>query len=160
MRNDLLSRFQAKFQKGTRKECWEWNGAKHPYGYGVIQRGQRGQGLIRAHRLAYELHYGIMLPAGQSAIVMHTCDNPGCVNPHHLMLGSMQDNTNDKEQKGRGNHPVGEAFSSAVLTEKKVLALRKKLASGVPVKQLARKLGLNRETLRMMHKGKTWKHVP
>ena len=91
--------------------CWEWQGAKTDFGYGVIGRGIRGYGLVRAHRASWEIAYG-EIPLG--LIVRHRCDNPSCINPEHLLLGTHADNTRDKIERGRGDT----AMSHAVIAEK------------------------------------------
>jgi hypothetical protein len=84
---DLEDRFWAKVEKGD--GCWAWAGGKVHGGYGVITVGARGAGHIRAHRFSYLLHKG-PIPAG--LMVLHTCDNPECTNPDHLMLGDAAEN--------------------------------------------------------------------
>lgn len=98
----LEERFWEKVKKTD--YCWEWTAALSPprpghIGYGVIGRGGRGSGNIRAHVLSYELHSGQPIPDGQ--VVRHTCDNPPCVNPDHLVLGSFSDNMRDAAKRKR-----------------------------------------------------------
>lgn len=94
----LADRFWAKVQK--RDDCWPWGGAKNRRGYGVIGLGSRGEGTALAHRVSFALHAGD--PAGRC--VMHLCDNPECVRPDHLMLGSYSDNNRDMANKGRARN--------------------------------------------------------
>lgn len=75
--------------------CIEWTGYRDPKGYG---RFTTLGGEALAHRTAYRLHYGA--DAGEMH-VLHRCDNPACVNPHHLFLGTNQDNVDDRTRKGR-----------------------------------------------------------
>ena len=80
---------------GLPDACWPWEMSRNPQGYGKVKAGQRD---IRAHRLSYELHHG-PVPAGM--VVRHTCDNPPCCNPKHLLLGTHKDNTQDMIRRGR-----------------------------------------------------------
>lgn len=97
--------------------CWLWTGAKIPRGYGTI--GFKNKNIL-AHRLAYELQYGV-IPTG--LCVCHHCDNPSCVRGDHLFLGSYKDNEDDKWRKGRGRR--GSQHHNAKLTEQEVLNIRR-----------------------------------
>src|SRR5258706_523265 len=96
----LSETFPTRFWKKVRKQadCWLWTGATHPAGYGVIGRGARGAGNIRATHASWLLHKG-PVPAGKW--LLHKCDNPRCVNPDHLFLGTHLDNMRDCVAKGR-----------------------------------------------------------
>lgn len=76
-------------------ECWIWTGRRGPRGYGRFRIGSKAPG---AHRVAYELTYG---PIPDELIVCHHCDNPPCVRPDHLFLGTHLDNAADRDSKGR-----------------------------------------------------------
>ena len=89
----LEERLWAKVAKGD--ECWEWSGGKNDKGYGLI--GLRKK-LYYVHRLSYEWHLG---PIPDGMLVLHSCDNPACVNPSHLSLGTVQDNSNDMVERRR-----------------------------------------------------------
>lgn len=99
----LLSRYDV-----VNGGCWEWNGTRNKQGYGVvcIAIDRRPTG-IPAHRLQW-MHCHGKIPAG--CVVMHTCDNPPCVNPEHLRLGSQTDNLNDCVSKGRHNSSGSPVF--------------------------------------------------
>jgi len=89
------------------EKCWLWQGAKLKTGYGVVQH-QRKQ--YKAHRAAFSIHKG-QIPDGM--FVCHHCDNPSCVNPSHLFLGTPQDNMTDKVIKDRQSRGESHAMSFA-----------------------------------------------
>src|SRR3990167_544842 len=92
--------FWSKVDKHAPNNCWVWMGFKKPTGYGLF-----GVGWKRTHRLAWEFTNG-KIPAGIH--VLHKCDNPSCVNPSHLYLGTHQDNMRDRNKKGRQARVEGE----------------------------------------------------
>jgi hypothetical protein len=95
MHPDFIRRFWAKVRKS--EQCWEWQGSRNPDGYGNV-RAYRERRTLKCHRVAYELSYG---EAPSELHVLHHCDNPACVRPDHLFLGTHTDNMRDKERKGR-----------------------------------------------------------
>lgn len=76
--------------------CIEWTGHKSKYGYGVIEISGKTKA---CHRVAWELHNGTEIPSGM--FVCHSCDNPPCINPEHLWIGTASDNNLDAIRKGR-----------------------------------------------------------
>lgn len=90
----LVGRFFAKVEFRGEDECWPWTGMR-AHGYGYIWREGK---MVRAHRLSYEIHVG-EIPEG--LLVLHSCDNPGCVNPAHLRVGTGVDNSRDAIERGR-----------------------------------------------------------
>lgn len=81
--------------------CWLWIGHKNEYGYGVMHLKNRGCQL--SHRISYEVYKGEI---EGKLCVCHTCDNPACVNPAHLWLGTHKDNIRDSVKKGRFNQRI------------------------------------------------------
>jgi|DEB3_MinimDraft_2_1074329.scaffolds.fasta_scaffold08932_3 hypothetical protein len=111
-------------------ECWLWTGASIRGGYGHFRRKINGiQKMYKAHRFSYE-HFnnnGEMLPS--STLVCHKCDNPKCVNPQHLFLGTQQDNINDKIKKGRLKWGIKRGFR--IISEDDVKKIKEDYASGL-----------------------------
>lgn len=93
--------------------------------------------------------------------VLHHCDNPLCIKPKHLFLGTQADNVRDMARKGRlvTNPAVGSGHYGAKLDEEKVWVIRIRSAYGAGVRDLAVMLGVNVETVRDVLRGRTWKHV-
>ncbi len=94
------------------KDCWMWKGGCNDEGYGNFRVGKKSE---RAHRASYRLNNG-RIPIG--LCVCHSCDNPSCVNPQHLWLGTDQDNTDDKLRKGRLNPAFGDKNGSRTHPER------------------------------------------
>ena len=97
----LLQRLLNKIEINTTTNCWEFQGGRNNLGYGMIRDDKK---MRTAHRVSYEEHSQTKIP--KHLVVMHSCDNPCCVNPQHLSLGTRKDNTRDMLQKGRAN-PFG-----------------------------------------------------
>jgi hypothetical protein len=133
--------------------CWVWTGTKAG-AYGQFK--SRGEA-FRAHRYSYALHHG-SIPDGMS--VLHRCDNPICVNPSHLFLGTQADNCADCYKKGR--YAKGSANARAKLTDEIVAYMREVY---VPASRefgaaaLAREFGVRELAVRLALKGRTWGHV-
>lgn len=163
-----VERFREKFVPGRVNDCWPWHANQNGMGYGLLWDYERRRKVL-AHRYAYELHHGTILPPGQGIIIMHTCDNPICVNPAHLQRGTMKDNYADMTAKGRRKiawsptnippHHVGSKHPHAKLTEAKVLQIRVDIANGEPTRAVARRLGMNASTIRRIRDRKTWTHI-
>ena len=140
----LRDRFFARFVK-LENGCWQWSAHSDKDGYGVLPGDRQN---TRAHRLSYEIHNG-QIPDG--LIVCHHCDNPGCVNPDHLFVGTTKDNAQDALKKRR--HYVGEKNGRSKLTEENVKEILESYLNG---QQLANKFDVTRHTVNNVRRGKTW----
>lgn len=161
----LNDRFWTKVLVSDPNDCWEWLAVKNNKGYGMFRPGGLAEKRL-AHRLSWE-HHNRALKDGEC--VLHSCDNPGCVNPAHLRVGSMKDNSRDCVERGRHKcvlpgtpppHYKGEENPMAKMSDAIVKEYRARLANGtVSLRGLARESRLNVKTLSNMRDGKTWKHV-
>ena len=155
----LEERLMSKVVINPFSECWEWQGAKYK-GYGRITVGSRINGSRHTegvHRIAYLTWVGD-IPTGYE--VCHTCDNPCCINPKHLFVGTKADNAHDRDNKNRNVIKVGEEQPRAKLTKKAVKDARWERAyKKTSYQALADKYGVNKTTIRYAIKGKTWKCV-
>lgn len=143
--------------------CWEWQGEKVVKGYGRFYIGQKR---FVASRYCYDNF--VEKIKDTTLQVCHKCDNPSCVNPKHLFLGTPQDNTKDMVSKGRNfivpkelrKFPAGENNGNSTLTEKDVLEIRNKY---VPfqygAQTLAKEYGINKKTVQSILRRNTWKHI-
>lgn len=168
----LETRFWERVRKTER--CWVWIASRAGRGYGFISVMQgRRQKWHYAHRLSYEWAYG---PIPEGLFVCHHCDNPPCVRPDHLFLGTASDNQRDAQHKGRRpirsprrppkpretwNIQRGEAHRWATkLTEKSVRDIRAEYAAGLgSMQDLSRVYGVDIGHIQRIIRRKVWKHV-
>jgi len=149
------NRFYKHVDVSNDEECWEWLASKDKDGYGrFFLEGKN----VSAHRYSYKLVNGII---GEGLCICHKCDNPKCVNPNHLFLGTHTDNMKDKVKKGRarGNH-IGELNTSAKLTSEKVLEIRQKYSTNNYTQQkLADIYKISNSQISKIISKKFWKHI-
>ena len=137
--------------------CWVWTGGRDPDGYGIFSEtlppgSARPTRSFRAHRYAWALTHG---SAPDGKVLMHSCDNPRCVNPAHLSIGTTLDNNRDAFAKGR-RRAAGEHNIKAKLTSDDVLSIR---ASREIEAVLAVRYGVCLSTIYSIRVRRTWAHV-
>jgi hypothetical protein len=120
--------------------CWTWTASKDEKGYGWI--GDGNGHMCRANRISYTLNVGPIPVTNPRTLALHHCDNPSCVNPDHLFLGTDADNNADKTAKGRNNTPRGVDAARAKLTPEQVIEIRSRRANGESMSSLAREYGV------------------
>jgi hypothetical protein len=154
-KRDISERFWTKVD--TSGDCWTWTGSKDKNGYGRISiyMGNNVTIPYLAHRKAWELTNGNI---AQGMHLCHKCDNPSCVNPAHMFVGTHDDNMRDMRDKGRMNpgHVFGEKHGCAKLTEDQIRSIRK--SPEKPIK-IAERFGISRRHASDIKSGKSWKHV-
>lgn len=157
---DLDARFDAKVDRsGGPEACWPWTASRKAKGYGVFQSKRfTGAHSKNAHRVAYERAFG---PIPDGLLVCHSCDNPPCVNPAHLFLGTPADNAADSARKGRHWSATRRAEwaakrSASKLAQEDALAIR---VSTEPARVLAHRFGVDESTVRRVRRGDSWKSL-
>jgi len=157
-RKSLQERFEEKVELIPFSTCHWWTGYQKGKGYGAIKVAGKNRS---AHRVAYELYIG-PIPKHEShhgMCVCHKCDNPLCVNPNHLFLGTNQDNMNDMKSKRRPNNRVkGESHHLAKLNRRDVLEIRE-MAGSLKQKDIAKIYGVAPSQISSVICRKTWKHI-
>lgn len=151
--------FWPKVAYGPESQCWEWKAAKDWDGYGSFKVSVNGRlRMVRAHRVSYLLAGGV-LESGQ--LLLHTCDNPSCVNPRHLEPGSQGDNMRQRSTRNRMKPQHGEANPANKLTDDVVRQILAVLAKPDPPsqKEIGRQFGVSQMTISLLRQGKIWQHI-
>lgn len=157
------TRFWMNVARRGEDECWLWLGPRTDRGYGRFRTVNTStvRKRVFAHRFSYELASGQPIPAG--LFVCHSCDNPPCVNPNHLWVGTHADNVRDKVRKGRQAHVwsgvYGNRHGRAKLNEDAVRDIRRRREGGESVAALASEFGVSSATLSHAATRRTWRHV-
>lgn len=141
--------------------CWEWPGHRNGLGYGRVTYHHKDW---TAHRLAWVLPRG---PIPEGMFVCHRCDNPPCIRPDHLFLGTAMENNRDALAKGRYQsrpqhdhfYSRGENNHAAVLTVEKVLEIRRRYEAGETKAALSREFGVAWTNIRLIVERRSWRHV-
>ena len=130
--------------------CWLWKARTNEHGYGIISIDKKP---IRAHRFSYFLHYGEWpMPEGR-----HTCDNPPCVRPDHIVAGTHFQNMRDALIRGRTTK--GEKNAGAKLTDDQVREIKRRLRAGEPQKEIAKDYDVGQTVISRIRSGKRWSHI-
>jgi len=169
LRQSAIQRFLSYVESSEADWCWHWLGTRDAEGYGLLTvEGQNR----KAHRLSWEMFRG-PIPDGLS--ICHDCpdgDFPGCVNPHHLFLGTAADNFHDAQRKGR--IPVakprpprprkssmrGERAARAKLTDAQAAEILERVAQGAVQRQLAAEFDVSTSAINNLVVGRAWRHLP
>jgi len=150
-----MERFWSKTKRNEKTGCLEWTAARYYNGYGVFRFPK---GNVMAHRFSYELANGVH-PG--KMLVCHICDNPGCVEPSHLFLGTPSDNNNDKVRKGRDvRKRTKRKLTPTLLKEADVIAIRQEYAAGkISMYKLAARYNVDRSTIGKAINRQNWNRV-
>ena len=158
MKKSLVDRFWDKVDR-PEEGCWPWVASTDEKGYGFIKRGgygRKGSSNIRAHRVSWMLFNG---PIPEGMCICHKCDNPNCVNPEHLFLGTMKDNCHDRDRKGRQRSRKGEEHNLAKLNWRQVEELRDLvLAHGMSQGGVAQIFSISQTVVSKIVLGQLWKN--
>jgi hypothetical protein len=144
--------------KVTASGCWEWKLFRNALGYGVVGVGSRTNGtkkLMSAHRLSWTVYKG---PIPLGLCVLHRCDNPPCINPEHLFLGTNEDNMKDMAAKGRTRVLRGSMVGTAKLFPRQVRKI-KQLFGILNDCQIARAFEVSDSLIWNIRKGISWRHI-
>lgn len=160
---DVKQRLLSKIDTTEEDKCWEWRGTKNQKGYGSVSvRVSNGKSRsFTTHRLSYALWHNV---DPGCLMVCHKCDNPSCINPSHLFLGTAKDNYWDSKNKGRAScigtfKRNGALNPRARYTEDQVREMRKLFDSGWTIRQIVEKFGGVHGGVHAIVKRINWKHV-
>jgi len=153
MNKSIVERFERHIEYIPESGCHWWIAGVCKDGYGKFKAHGCMQ---KAHRFAYLAYVG-RIPTG--IMVLHTCDNPSCVNPEHLFLGTAMDNARDRDKKHRGGSAKGIINSGAKLCDEDIVGIRKKRNLGCSLKEIAKEYGVREPTISVIANRKAWRHV-
>ena len=149
-----IKNFWKKVDKKDNSSCWIWIGAHCNHGYGQMRINNK---MKMAHRISWIIHFG-NIPEGLE--VCHKCDNPECVNPSHLFLGTHQDNMDDRNRKGRNKSLQGELNGASKLKNYQIPSIREKYSTGeYSLRDLGREYGVGFEAIRRIVNHISFKNI-
>ena len=140
-------------RKVEKKDCWLWKGGKLKTGYGIHNFGYRS---IGAHRAAWVIFNG---PIPDGLLVCHKCDNPQCVNPDHLFVGTAQENHQDRAKKGRSADRHGEKHPCNKFLDEDIVRIRKMHKEGIGQVEIANIYRVTPSTISLIVNHKRWSHI-
>lgn len=129
----IAERFWSKVDIKGKDECWEWKASRIRDRYGKFDGGKL------AHRISYEMSFGKI---AEGLYVCHKCDNPPCVNPNHLFLGTQQDNVDDMLKKDR--LPTGIKHPKSKFTDEQILEIKKLRTEGIPISLISEQFNISK----------------
>lgn len=139
----------------TKDNCWEITSHVTSVGLGYAQIERKGRRL-RSNRWAWEKNFG---PIPEGFYVCHTCDNPACINPDHLFLGTPRDNSEDMVRKGRVARQIGSTNGAAKLTEEDIPQIRALHENGLSQRKIATMFLVSQRTIGRILNHQTWRHI-
>ena len=158
-----IYRFNMSYKKDDKTNCWIWQGKSRSGNCKLYGRIKVDGKSVPAHRFSWEIHNNQKLPHGM--FVLHRCDNPECVNPDHLFLGTHQDNMNDKVAKNRqakgdalkNKKPArGEKNGLSKLDDEKAMKI---FLDDRPQRKIANEYGVTQVAVFYIKTKRTWKHI-
>jgi hypothetical protein len=147
----LKDRFYLKFTINNENGCWEWAANRFPKGYGCFKLNGKSQA---AHRVSYEIHIGKIK---KGMVICHHCDNPCCVNPAHLFMGTQKENLLDRKEKGRSI--FGEKNGRSKLKTADINKIRLLLKNKIDQRDIAKEFGVGQTTISRIKMNESWNHI-
>lgn len=156
---ELVARFWARVDRSG--ECWMWLGGRMKRANGSVWYGRFciGKRVVLAHRFAWAVTHGELDP---DKVIRHSCDNPGCVRPEHLLSGTQSENLKDMRDRGRAHYnsfPSGTGHPNAKIDTGRAQHIREIRRSGLSFAKIGAQVGLHATTVHDIVRGKTWREA-